>query len=124
MIKNHHVAKSIQDVAWGMFLTILKQKCELYNKVLIQIDKWFPSSQICSVCHHAYKIDQGDALKEQMPLRHKTYCCKNPECNNVMDRDYNAAQNILNYDILKDIEIIYHNYDGSIMNKKLALNIE
>ena len=76
--------KATLDNGYGMFLTMLDYKLRNRGKQLICIDKWFPSSQICSRCRH----------KQKMPLHARTYDC--PQCGNRMDRDYNAAVNIRN----------------------------
>ena len=50
MVRNKKLSKSISDVAWGEFLRQLKYKSLWKGKTLLSIDKWFPSSQICSNC--------------------------------------------------------------------------
>ena len=50
MIKNKHLSKSIADVAWSEFIRQLEYKASWRGKTIIKIDKWFPSSQICSYC--------------------------------------------------------------------------
>ena len=52
MIKNRKLSKSIADVGWSMFVNMIKYKCERYGKKCVQIDQWFPSSQICSHCDY------------------------------------------------------------------------
>lgn len=74
--------KSTMDNGYGMFLDFLEYKLKNRGKYLVRIDKWFPSSQLCSKCGH----------KQKMPLDVRTYIC--PECGNVIDRDLNAAINI------------------------------
>lgn len=74
--------KATMDNGYGMFLDFLGYKLKNRGKYFIKVDKWFPSSQLCSKCGH----------KQKMPLDVRTYIC--PECGNVIDRDLNAAINI------------------------------
>lgn len=76
--------KATLDNGYGMFLNFLEYKLKDRGKYFIKVDKWFPSSQICSKCGHTQK----------MPLDVRTYVC--PECGNIIDRDMNAAINIKN----------------------------
>lgn len=91
MIKNRKLSKSIADVGWSMFVNMIKYKCERYGKEFVQIDQWFPSSQICSHCNHK----DG---KKALSIREWT--CS--ECGTHHDRDINAAINIKN----KGLEMI------------------
>lgn len=91
MIKNRKLSKSIADVGWSMFVNMVEYKCERYGKEFVQIDQWFPSSQICSHCNHK----DG---KKALSIREWT--CNN--CGTHHDRDINAAINIKN----KGLEII------------------
>ncbi len=85
MMKNHHLAKSIQDVSLGRFKEILTYKALWYNKEIVEIDRWFPSSKLCSDCGYKYK---------ELKLSEREWIC--PECGVIHDRDINAAINILN----------------------------
>ena len=76
--------KATLDNGYGMFLAMLEYKLQDRGKLLVRIDKWYPSSRVCSCCGHSQK----------MPLDVRTYNC--PVCGNKMDRDYNAAVNIRN----------------------------
>ena len=91
MIKNRKLSKSIADVGWSMFVNMIKYKCERYGKECVQIDQWFPSSQICSHCDHK------DGKKV---LSVREWTCGN--CGTHHDRDINAAINIKN----KGLELI------------------
>ena len=91
LIKNRKLSKSIADVGWSMFVNMIKYKCERYGKECVQIDQWFPSSQICSHC------DYKDG-KKALSIREWT-CSK---CGTHHDRDINAAINIKN----KGLEMI------------------
>ena len=82
MIRNHKLAKSISDVSWSSFVTKLQYKADWYGKEVIKIDKWYPSSQICSSCG-------TNTGKKTLEVR--TWTC---ECGAEHDRDVNAAINI------------------------------
>ena len=84
MVKNHCLAKNISDVSWSKFVELLKYKSDWYGRTLVQIDKFFPSSKTCSCC--------GD-IKKDLTLKDREYICSS--CGLVIDRDYNAALNIL-----------------------------
>lgn len=79
-----HFGKSVFDNAWGMFVGFLEYKLELLGKRLIKIDKFYPSSQTCSVCEYQNKGTLDLSLRE--------WTC--PECGTHHDRDKNAAENI------------------------------
>ena len=76
--------KSTLDNGYGMFITMLDYKLSDRGKHLIKVDKWFPSSQICHNC--------GTIHKEMKDLHIRTMNC---DCGWHMDRDQNAAMNIL-----------------------------
>ena len=89
MMKNKNLSKQIAEQGWRDFRTILEYKAVKNDCKIIIADKWFPSSQICSCCGNVLK--GGDKLK----LSQRTYHCH--ECNNKIDRDYNAAVNLKLY---------------------------
>jgi putative transposase len=84
MVKNHKLAKNISDVSWSKFVELLKYKSGWYGRELVQIDKFYPSSKICSNCGN---------IKKDLTLKDRVYNCS--ACGRTIDRDYNAALNIL-----------------------------
>ena len=84
MMKNHKLAKSIQDVSFCELKRILEYKASWEGKQVIFIDRFYPSSKLCSDC--GYK-------KDDLQLSDREWVC--PECGVVHDRDINAAKNIL-----------------------------
>ncbi|ADI00130.1 IS200/IS605 family element RNA-guided endonuclease TnpB [Salisediminibacterium selenitireducens] len=84
MLKNKKLSKAISDVSWSSFKDMLMYKAEWHDRTIIKIDRWFPSSQLCSSCgHHDGKKD----------LRVRSWTC--PSCGTHHDRDINASRNIL-----------------------------
>jgi putative transposase len=83
MVRNHNLAKAISDAGWGRFTNFLAYKLERKGGKLIEIDRWFPSSKLCSNCFHQMS---------EMPLDVREWTC--PHCNAHHDRDGNAAINI------------------------------
>jgi putative transposase len=83
MMQNHCLAKSIHQVGWGMFCTMLKYKALQEGKVYQEVDRFFPSSKTCHVC-----LNQVGSL----PLDIRTWTCS--QCNTTHDRDVNAAINL------------------------------
>ena len=84
MIKNHKLAKHIADVAWGNFITLLKYKAEGNDKQIVKINRFFPSSKTCNSCGW---------INQSLKLSDREWTCSN--CDQHLDRDYNAAINIL-----------------------------
>jgi putative transposase len=94
MLKNHHLAKSISDSGWSEFVRQLNYKGQWYGCHIEQIDRFFPSSKRCFHCGHIY---------ERLTLAMRQWGC--PECGTLIDRDLNAAQNILNWYTVGTTEI-------------------
>ncbi len=85
MVKNHKLAKHIADASWGTFVQFLSYKCELNDKTLVKIGRYYPSSQSCNEC--------GYVNKTVKDLKVREWTC--PHCGKHHDRDVNAAKNIL-----------------------------
>ena len=86
MSQSLRFGKSVSDNGWGMFTTFLAYKLEEMGKQLVKVDKFFASSQTCSVC--------GYKNSETKNLAVRAWDC--PECGTHHDRDVNAAINIRN----------------------------
>lgn len=84
MVKNHHLAKAVSDAAFGEFRRQLEYKTARSGAALHVIDRWYPSSKTCSKC---------GAVKAKLSLAERVYRCDG--CGLSMDRDLNAAVNIL-----------------------------
>ena len=85
MLKNHKLAKSIQELSLNRFKTMLTYKANWYEREVIQVDRWFPSSKLCNCC--GYKNDD-------LTLKDRSWTC--PVCDSHHNRDINAAINIRN----------------------------
>lgn len=81
-----HLGKSVNDLAWGMFVNRLQQKSEVTNRLVIKADKFFASSQICHVCGYKNK---------DLTLKDREWDC--PICGTHLLRDENAGQNLKDF---------------------------
>lgn len=83
MMRNH-LAKSVQELSLYEFRRQLEYKCKFYGRQLVIIDRWYPSSKTCHECGY---------IKQDLTLKDREWIC--PKCRKLIDRDYNAALNIL-----------------------------
>ena len=86
MMKNHKLAKAIQEACWCMFKTILQYKCNYNGIEFLMVPRNYKSSKTCSKCGH---------IKKKLLLSDRIYKCK--KCGLIIDRDLNAAINIRDY---------------------------
>jgi len=84
MVKNHKLAKSIQELSISRFISILEYKASWYGRSVVKVDRFFPSSKLCSECGNK---------NNDLTLKDRNWTC--PECGADHDRDLNAAKNIL-----------------------------
>jgi putative transposase len=84
MVKNHKLAASVSDAAFGEILRQLDYKCARAGILLVRADRFYPSSKTCSNCHK---------VKEDLTLSEREYSCTS--CGFVLDRDLNAAKNLV-----------------------------
>lgn len=84
MVANHNLAQAVEDASFGEFRRELEYKCVRTGTAIHVIDRWYPSSKTCSGC---------GAVKAKLPLSVRTYRCE--ACGLVIDRDLNAAINIM-----------------------------
>ena len=84
MVRNHKLAESISEVNWGEFRRMLTYKAAWHGRQLVFIDRFYPSSKRCNHCGYIYK---------ELTLKDRQWVC--PKCGSLIDRDYNAALNIL-----------------------------
>lgn len=84
MVRNHNLSKAISDVGWGMFISSLKWQAEKRGKHIVEVGRFFPSSKTCNAC---------GSIHSELTLSDRTFNC--PSCGFSLDRDLNAAFNIL-----------------------------
>ena len=84
MIRNHKLARSVQDASWGMFKTFVEYKALWRGKTVLFVSQWFPSSKKCSDCGETNKM---------LTLSDREWVC--PHCGAEHDRDENASENLL-----------------------------
>ena len=83
LVRNHTLARAISDAAWSDLRRMLEYKAQWYGRDLVVVDRWYPSSKVCSACGHTANV---------MPLKVRSWGCVH--CRTSHDRDVNAARNI------------------------------
>jgi len=86
MMKNHHLAKAVQEQCFYEFYRQMEYKCQWKNIEFITADRYYPSSRICCRCGH---------IKKELKLSERIYVC--PICGNTIDRDFQASVNLKRY---------------------------
>lgn len=86
MLKNHKLSKAISDSSWSELVRMTSYKAEKSGSIVLKADRFFPSSKLCSHC---------GAIKHRIGLDEREFICEH--CGLVIDRDHNAALNILAY---------------------------
>jgi putative transposase len=84
MSKNHKLAESILEMNFGEFRRMLEYKASWYNRRIVFINRFYPSSKICHNCGY---------VNRELTLNDREWVC--PNCGQTISRDYNAALNIL-----------------------------
>ena len=91
MMKNRHLSKAIAGQTFCEFIRQMQYKCEWNGIQFMQVDRFFPSSKTCSNC---------GAINRNLKLSDRTFVC--PDCGFVIDRDYNAAVNLMRCGCLRE----------------------
>ena len=86
MMKNRHLARSVQEQGFGIFREMIEYKAERNNIEVVIADRYYPSSKLCNCC--GYK-------KVDLKLKDRTFVC--PNCGYTEDRDFNASLNLKLY---------------------------
>ena len=87
MMKNRHLADAIAKQNFYELKRQIKYKCERAGILLVEADRWFPSSKKCSCCGQ---------IKKNLKLSDRIYRCE--ACGLVIDRDLNASINLAKYE--------------------------
>lgn len=83
-MSNRKLSKHIADASWGTFVRFLEYKADWNDKQVVKINRFYPSSKTCNVCGW---------INQDLNLSVREWTCKN---GHQLDRDENAAKNILN----------------------------
>ena len=106
MFQNIYNSRKLQRIGWKKFVEMIKYKAEIYGKTFRQVNKWYPSSKICSHCGY-YNKD----------LKYETEW-KCPQCQKIHDRDINAAKNILKQgltDLINETMNLWNRGDSTVI---------
>ncbi|MFA5300682.1 MAG: RNA-guided endonuclease TnpB family protein [Lutibacter sp.] len=95
MVKNHKLAKSISDCAWGQFFQLLKYKAEEAGREIIENYRFSPTSKACNAC--------GE-INNNLKLSDRQWVCL--KCGALHDRDLNAAKNILKSGLGQSLQVL------------------
>jgi putative transposase len=116
MVRNHRLAESISEMNFGGFVRILEYKASWYGRVVVKVDRFYPSSKTCNYCGY---------IKKDLKLSERQWVC--PECGEIIDRDYNAACNIRD----KGIEILVGSrtpeltlVENPLMDERSVMNLK
>ncbi len=88
MMKNKYLSKAIQEQCFYEIIRQMKYKCEWNGIPFIQVDRFYPSSKTCSCC---------GSINKKLTLADRTFIC--PDCGFTIDRDYQAALNLMRYEV-------------------------
>ncbi len=86
LIRNRCLSRSFSDAAVGKLLELLESKVQRQGRMLIKVDRFFPSSQLCHCC---------GTRKTDLALADRVFVCPNLNCGYIGDRDENAASNLI-----------------------------
>ena len=89
MMKNKHLSKAIAEQDFYEFKRQMEYKCNFNGIEFVQVDRFYPSSKMCSCCGN---------IKKDLKLKDRVYKCNN--CGLEIDRDYNASLNLMNYKLV------------------------
>ena len=89
MMKNKHLSKAIAEQGFYEFKRQMEYKCNFNGIEFVQVDRFYPSSKMCSCCGN---------IKKDLKLKDRIYKCDN--CGLEIDRDYNASLNLMNYKLV------------------------
>ena len=86
LIRNRCLSRSFSDASVGTLLDLLESKVPRQGGMLLKVDRFFPSSQLCHCC---------GARKDDLELMDRVFVCPDPDCDYSGDRDENAALNLI-----------------------------